>query len=375
MSDAIEEEVVEEEIVEEESEELAPDNPLDMSDEDFMNMGEPEPIAPVEDEPAEEEAVVEEEEEVEVEGDTADEDETTEEESTDKTEKEAVKEEDATTEEQSTEVDLDYKAEYEKLTAPFKADGKQVTINSVDEALKLMQMGANYNRKMHGLKPSMKLLKMLDNNDLLDEAKLSYLIDLEKKDPNAINKLLKDAKIDPLEIDLDTEADYQPKTYTVSDKEVELDEVLESIQNTPTYSDTVDMISNKWDDSSKKVLLDQPSIIAVINDHKSNGIYDQIDAVVTKKQMLGELVGLSNLDAYKQVGDELQAQGLLGPQSQAPAAQSPVAPRANVEDPKLKDRKRAASSTKHAPASNKAKAQFNPLAMTDEEFAKVSAPL
>ena len=38
---------------------------------------------------------------------------------------------------------VDYKAEYERLLKPFKANGRDVSVASVDDALSLMQMGAN----------------------------------------------------------------------------------------------------------------------------------------------------------------------------------------------------------------------------------------
>ena len=87
-----------------------------------------------------------------------------------------------------------------------------------------MQMGANYNKKMAALKPNLKLLKLLENNGLLSEEKLSFLIDLDKKNPDAITKLVKDSGLDPLEMDV-SKSDYKPNTYTVHDREVELDSV------------------------------------------------------------------------------------------------------------------------------------------------------
>jgi len=366
-------------------EEDVPVNPLELSDEEIMNM--PPPEDPVED-PVDEDTDEEDTEEETTEEDDEEEESTTEDEVDEtnvedtqqkpepvKAEKEDLSEETDSTEKSEEASSINFEEEYNKLLAPFKASGKEMSVNNTDEALRLMKMGVDYHNKMHGLKPNLKLLKMLDNNGLLDEGKLSYLIDLDKKNPEAIAKLLKDSEIDPLDVDVNTETEYQPNAYTVSDKEVELDQVLEKIQDSDTFPNTIDVISNKWDESSKKVLLEQPAIIEIINDHMASGIYDQIQGVIAKKELLGELTGLSNLEAYKQVGDELQAVGAFATQQQTPP---PVnvdsTPSANVADPKLKDRKRAASSTKSAPI-KKAKQKFNPLALSDEEFEKISAPL
>ncbi|RLD76246.1 MAG: hypothetical protein DRJ15_15705, partial [Bacteroidetes bacterium] len=152
---------------------------------------------------------------------------------------EETKADDTTTKVEETPKDIDYKAEYERLIAPFRANGKDMQIESVDDALTLMKMGANYNKKMAGLKPNLKLLKMLEKNDLLDESKLSFLIDLDQKNPGAVNKLIKDSGIDPLDIDTEKEDEYRPSTYTVDDKEVELDGVLDEIRDTQSFKDTL----------------------------------------------------------------------------------------------------------------------------------------
>ena len=81
---------------------------------------------------------------------------------------------------------VDYKAEYEKLLAPFKANGTDMQAQSVEDAIQLMQMGAGFHKKIAALKPAMKQVKLLEKHGLLDEDKLNYLIDLANKKPEAI---------------------------------------------------------------------------------------------------------------------------------------------------------------------------------------------
>ena len=270
---------------------------------------------------------------------------------------------------------IDYKAEYERIMAPFRANNKDMQVSSTEEALTLMKMGANYNKKMAGLKPNLKLMKMLANNDLLDESKLAYLIDLDKKKPEAISKLINESGIDPLDARIDDATEYKPSTYTVNDKEVELDTVLDDIRETDSYTKTIEIIGNKWDESSRQVLLEQPNVIRLINEQVANGMYAQISEVVEHQKMLGNLAGLSDIQAYKQVGDAMQANGKFNNVAQAtqkitPAATQPIENKP-VSNPKLRDRKRAASSTKSAPSSSKV-ADFNPLAVSDDEFEKLA---
>ena len=269
---------------------------------------------------------------------------------------------------------IDYEAAYKKLFAPFKANGKDLQVATVDEAVTLMQMGANYNKKMAALKPNLKLMKLLENNGLLSEEKLSFLIDLEKKNPDAIGKLLKDGGIDPLDLNAENASDYKPHTYTVDDRELELDTILGEMKDSPSYNRTLDVVSNKWDGASKQVIAQQPQLLKVINDHINRGVYDLISTEIERERMFGRLNGLSDLEAYRHVGDAIQARGgfdHLASQVQAkPAVQPAVKPAPVVDDQKLKDKKRAASPTKATPATAPA-ADFNPLALSDDEFTKL----
>ena len=273
--------------------------------------------------------------------------------------------------------ETDYKAEYQKILAPFSANGKQMQVESAEEAITLMQMGANYNKKMAALKPNLKLLKLLENNGLLSEEKLSFLIDLDKKNPDAITKLVKDSGLDPLEMDV-SKSDYKPNTYTVHDREVELDSVLSDIQDTPTYSKTISIVGNKWDGESKKIIVENPQLIKVINDHMANGVFDLISNEVDRQRALNRLNGVSDIEAYRLVGDEMHNRGALKPASQ-PAQKVPgtvrepvpAKPAAQNQDTRSK---KLAASTPKAAAPVKNDLDFNPLALSDEDFAKIGNP-
>lgn len=268
---------------------------------------------------------------------------------------------------------IDYKAEYERLTQPFKANGKEIKVSSVEDAVELMQMGANYSKKMAALKPHLKLIKMLDKHGLMDESKLSYLIDLNGKNPEAIAKLVKDSGIDPMEMDENKADEYKPTSYKVDDREIELDNVLESIKDSPTYQRTISVVSNDWDKVSKEVIANTPQILSVLNAHMESGIYDIIQGELENERTFGRLQGLSDIEAYRYVGDRIQANGgfshLAKGQQNQPKQNVVSAKPMQAQDDKLKDKKRAAAPSKPAVTTQAAK-DFNPLALSDEEFAK-----
>ena len=275
---------------------------------------------------------------------------------------------------------IDYKKEYEKLLAPFVANGKEIKVNNVADAVSLMQMGANYNKKMAALKPNLKLLKLLESNGLLSEERVGFLIDLEKKNPDAINKLIKESGIDPMDLDAEKADDYKPTVRTVDDKELELDAVLEEIQDTPSYSKTIQVVGKEWDVASKQTVANSPSILKIINSHMQSGVYDVIQEEMERERMFGRLQGLSDIEAYRQVGDTIQARNgfaHLNVNANGQGQQTSTNPRVvqpkpkNGNEEKLKEKRRAASTAKPTGSNPKVAGDFNPLALSDEEFSKL----
>jgi len=275
----------------------------------------------------------------------------------------------------------DYTAIGKQLMAEFKANGTTMKVKTVEDAIQLMQMGANYHKKMAGLKPSLKTLKLLENNGLLDEAKLNYLIDLSQKKPEAITQLLKDSKIDPMTIDLQTEETYVPNQRTVSDTDILLDEVLDSISDSPTYSKTLTVLGEEWDANSRAAIVKNPEIIRAINAHMENGIYDQVAEAVAYERSLGKLVGLTDFDAYQRVGSYMHENNMfvnnatvnkttVNQSNTKPTTQHKTESDAQIQE--RLHRKQAASPSRQQKAVVKDTNNYNPLEMSDEEFVKLN---
>lgn len=275
----------------------------------------------------------------------------------------------------------DYEKLYNEIMKPFKANGKEFAPTSPDEVVRLMQMGANYTKKMQGLKPNLKMLRMLENNGLLQEDKISFLIDLDKKNPEAIKKLLHEGKIDPLDLDLTDEPAYKPGNHSVSDAEMDLQEAISTVKETPTGLETIRHIDSQWDSESKNAVAAEPVLLGIINEQRSNGLYDLIASEIDRRKILGEFAGVPFIQAYKAVGDQLHAEGKLVPKggsAQASPAPAPSDnPRKPVDTRPARQSKPAAPGTQVrgvAPAPGKktaAKPSFNPLTMSDEEIMAV----
>ena len=276
----------------------------------------------------------------------------------------------------------DYKAFHDKMMAPFVANGKTIQLQSVDEAIQLMQMGANYTRKMQSIAPHRKVLMMLENNGLLDEGKLSRLIDLDKKNPEAIRALVKEAGIDPLDIDVESDSTYVPGDHVVSDEAMAFQTTLEEVSSTPDGQETVRAITGSWDADSKAELWSDPSILSVIHQQRVSGVYDRVTAEIERQRTIGAIPPhVSFLNAYRVIGEHMtkagafnDLQGMAQAQTQAPTQeviQRPVATRVASPRPAVSNSAKvgAAAPTRTA-TPKRTEAFINPLAMSDDEFMK-----
>jgi hypothetical protein len=283
---------------------------------------------------------------------------------------------------QGQETPPDYEGFFKQIMTPFKANGRTIELKTPEEAIRLMQMGAGYGRKIQDLQPHLKVLRMLEKNNLLDESRLSFLIDVSQKNPDAIKKVVKDSGIDPLDINTEGNVNYSPKNHSVSDREMAFQEALSDIQRHDNGHETLQTINREWDEESKAVLWENPELLGVIQTQRDTGLYDQIVAEIDRQRLLGKIPNNAPfLQAYRIAGDHLQAtngfkvsqdaqvpnqkQPGVTPQTQVLATKA-ATPKAPVQNG---DKAAAAAPTKTV-GSRKAGTFINPLEMADDDFLK-----
>lgn len=273
----------------------------------------------------------------------------------------------------------DYKALYEASLAPLKANGKTFDIKSPDDLRQLAQQGLNYTQKMQQIAPIRKVGMMLQNHGLLDEQKLSFLIDLHNKKPEAIRQLIKDAGIDPLEIDVNSDTQYKQSNHAIADEEVNFRTVMSDLQGTTEGQNTLQVIDKTWDTASKEALWASPGIMQTVNEHRANGVYERVSTEVERQRALGNIpAGVSFLQAYQHLGTEMSKQGLLNDLVQPAVAtttqqevqqKQPIATRTVVKKPEANAEK-VASATQTKSGGKVETAKPNYLEMSDEDFNK-----
>lgn len=218
---------------------------------------------------------------------------------------------------------INYEDAYKKLIGtPIKANGTEITLKDADEAMRLIQKGAGYEKKMEQLKPARKAAAMLENAGLLgNDYALGEMLDIYTGNPKALAKLIKDLKIDIFELDLDGGDQYKPTSHLQSDEAVTFTETLKEVRTLEGGKEALALIDS-WDQQSKDAIWGNATAVRQIYDYKLSGVYDQVATEVERRRTLGQIpAGTPFIQAFQMVGEEM-----------AKAAQSQAAS-TTVEEP------------------------------------------
>ena len=269
----------------------------------------------------------------------------------------------------------DYESQYKKIVGtPFKANGKEITVDSAEDAIKLMQMGANYHKQMQQLKPAKRIIAMLEQAGMLDENKLNHAIDIMNGNSAAIHKLIQERNVDVSDLYSDSEVDYTPNQHQVTDERIELDTLFNELNSTSHGQRVLQEVAGTWDEKSRYTIGQTPEILRLLSNQVESGIYDVIVAEVDKQRMLGNIpANAPMLQAYEQVGKYLQANGRLIPAGsnvgKVPTQQTKEFKQhqATVPSNGSNTRKRVANTARSSTSSISTQMD-NVFAMSDEDF-------
>lgn len=269
---------------------------------------------------------------------------------------------------------------YKKVSAPFKADGKEVQVRTPEEAIRLMQMGVNYSRRMEEMKPLRAMDAMLAAHGLNDPAKLNELIDLSKGSKEAINKHLKKHNIDPLDLDASKGDDHTTPNYQSDPKDVAFQDAIDTTLLADGGKELLADINADWDAGSKEALRDNPSIFGKLLEQKDAGVYSQIQKELLHQRTMGYLANVPFLQAYEQVGNAMKKAGVfdaiddtskktgLAP-IHSGSRKSAAKPKTAQTNPNL-----SSSKTTAKPAAKAATTEPDYLSMSDEDFMNLAPP-
>ncbi len=306
-------------------------------------------------------------------------------------------------------------AEYEKLkkfydeiaNAEFVANGKKVKgFTDPSKIIRSQQMLHDYSNKMRGIneyKPYLKTLK--DKGIIGNEEKFNFAMSLLDGDKATIKKHLESLKIDPVDLELDDDANaqYSPRNYMPSKESLVLDEAMDIARSSGVEDKLRTVIAKEWDEESFGEFLRDPRVRNDLITHMQDGSFDTIQNKMTEMEMLdltGSFRGLKSTDKYRaaiaEINREIQyqynrqsANPSIPQQEQyyrsAPTGQNQYQPNAEAErlalaakeaeykamaEKKLRDdeaRKRAAMITKKKSVTVTQK-KFDPLALEGDDL-------
>ena len=260
--------------------------------------------------------------------------------------------------------DVDYEAVYKDIFKPFKANGKDITPRTVEDVVQLMQMGANYTKKMQLMAPLKKAAESLSRADIKEDD-LNFLIDVHKGDKEAIKKLLTKHNVDPMELDLDS-TNYVPKNNIVSDEDVEYSNILDDVRD--SLPKIQEIMTSTWDTKSKEALLKDPNLMRALHEEIAMGRFDNVQAQLEIEKTFGRYKGKSDVEAYIDLVTKLAAKERSNSQ---PDSTKPTL-KTNAPTKPIPDK------TKAAPIRTKATNQGSTLtakdifSMSEDQFAKLS---
>ena len=274
--------------------------------------------------------------------------------------------------------EVDYKAFYESVTKDFKAAGKVMPgVKDPDKFIKALQMATDYALKTAALKPVLKKAKMLE--DVTDE-EFSEMLDFRKRNPEVIKKALKEAKLDPLDLDLE-DIQYTPQSKIMSDADYEFKETIEKLsqEDAVAFQRTQNIVLNELDSTSKTTVLSNPHILSALQSEVASGRFEKIQAQALQLKAFGGYNNVPDIELYSYIASEMDKQALrkqgIQPNLTAGEVNTPVTntvqtkPSVSVVDPELED-KRARAGIQIKPTTPVVK-KYDPTKLSDEEFMKL----
>lgn len=203
-------------------------------------------------------------------------------------------------EDKGTETD-DNKSETTEKFQALKANGKEYPIDSIDELYKLASAGVGAQQKYQAIAGHKKSIMAADKAgvDIMDA--VNFQANYNDNPIEVIKQLIKDNNLDPLDIDLEN-IKVSTKDRSVSDFEVGYDEIVGEIGNSPIFKDVENVILNKWDQESRDIFLQDPSMIKNLHEEMSpmkgsdKSMFDLVSPIAEKMKLSGDK--RSDFDVY-----------------------------------------------------------------------------
>ena len=268
---------------------------------------------------------------------------------------------------------IDYKAFYETVTQDYKASGKTMPgVKEPEKFIKALQMATDYALKTAALKPALKRVKMLEE---VSDEDLAEMLDFKKRNPEVIKKALKEANIDPVELDMD-KVNYVPQVQMISDSEYDFRETVDELSKDTKFNDTRQLILSGLDAKSKELALTDTRVLKALHQEVVSGRIEQIQAKALELRTFGSVdSSITDLELYATIARQMDQNSSTITQSNPSAVSAQVVSNTQTKqvtkepNPELED-KRARAGIQTKPQSKVVK-KYDPTKLSDDEFLKL----
>ena len=260
----------------------------------------------------------------------------------------------------------------------IKASGVERTVRDPEHLKTLVRIGFSANENNRRIKPYLKQLKSLEQAGVsLEDDNLNFLVDVMNGNKDAIKELVKNKlnmEEDELQSWYDEDTDnkeYVPNDHVITDSRFQLEEILDEIKTTDTYSKTVDFITSV-DDDGKVLISENPSLVKLLNDDMQSGAFQKAVDEAHFRMDRGLLPKQSILQSYIQVMQDPDFYNSLNGAPSAAEVTKKVMPSNTPNKKEVVSRKKRASNvgtSKGAAPSSKKNVQTKDVnKMSPEEF-------
>src|SRR5574344_3145123 len=205
--------------------------------------------------------------------------------------------------------EIDYKKFYETVTQDFKASGKVIPgVKEPEKFIKALQMATDYALKTAALKPALKRVKMLDG---ITDEEFTEMLDFRKRNPEVIKKAIKEANLDPIDLDLE-DIQYTPQSKIMSDADYEFNETIEKLsqEDAVAFQRTQNIVLNELDSTSKTTVLSNPHILAALQSEVASGRFEKIQAQALQLKAFGGYNNVPDIELYSMIANEMDKQAM-----------------------------------------------------------------
>ena len=275
--------------------------------------------------------------------------------------------------------EIDYKKFYETVTQDFKASGKVIPgVKEPEKFIKALQMATDYALKTAALKPALKRVKMLDG---ITDEEFTEMLDFRKRNPEVIKKAIKEANLDPIELDLE-DIKYTPQSKIMSDADYEFKETIEKLsqEDAVAFQRTQNIVLNELDNASKTTVLSNPHILSALQSEVASGRFEKIQAQALQLKAFGGYNNVPDIELYSMIANEMDKQAMAVKTAMPsnpvqtggmnPQVANTVQPNSvSKPNPELEDKRvRAGIQPK---TSTPVVKKYDPTKLSDEEFMKL----